>query len=68
MLQAKGWGLRNQLRSLSLHFIETQEVALMERFSAHFFFISVHMVSTLPFSVSLGASDPNDQNLRTNFT
>lgn len=32
----------------------------MERLSVHFFLISVHMVSTLPFSVSLGASDPND--------
>lgn len=60
MLQAKDWELRNQLSSLSLYLIETQEVVLMERSSVHFFFISDHMVSTLPFPVSLGASELND--------
>lgn len=60
MLQAKHWGLGNYLSSLSLDFIETQEVVLMGSLSVHFFLIQVHAVSTLPLSVSLGASDPND--------
>lgn len=39
MLQAKHRGLGNYLSSLSLDFIETQEVALMESLSVHFFLI-----------------------------